>query len=58
MQWLFSRILNGMWCRGTELNCRHQPFQDVIVLYKELKLLMICHCGEHGQLNGQPATFN
>ena len=20
-------VLNGMWCRGTELNCRHQPFQ-------------------------------
>lgn len=42
----------------TESNCRHQPLQDVIVLYKGLKLLVICHCCEHGQLNGQPATFN
>lgn len=44
--------------RGTELNCRHQPFQDVIVLYKELKLLVIFHCGGRGQPNGQPATSN
>ena len=23
----FLNILNGIWCRGTESNCRHQPFQ-------------------------------
>ena len=53
----FSKILKGMCCRGTESNCRHQPFQDVILLCKELKLLVIFHCGERGQLNGQPLIF-
>ena len=23
------KILKGLWCRGTESNCRHQPFQGV-----------------------------
>ena len=23
----FLNILKGIWCRGTESNCRHQPFQ-------------------------------
>jgi hypothetical protein len=23
----FANILNDLWCRGTESNCRHQPFQ-------------------------------
>ena len=45
-----------LWCRGTESNCRHQSFQDVVVLYKELKLLVIFRCGERGQLNGQRVT--
>ena len=24
----FTNCLKDMWCRGTESNCRHQPFQD------------------------------
>jgi hypothetical protein len=27
----FGNVLKGMWCREIELNCRHQPFQDVPV---------------------------
>ncbi len=23
----FLNIVKGIWCRGTESNCRHQPFQ-------------------------------
>jgi len=23
----FANILKVLWCRGTESNCRHQPFQ-------------------------------
>ena len=54
----FTNILNGIWCRGTESNCRHQPFQDVGEFCNELKLLMSFCRSEHGQLNGQPATSN
>ena len=51
-----STMKNEEWGRGTEWNCRHQPLQDGIALYEELKLLVMCHCREHGPLNGQPAT--
>ena len=54
----FTNILKGIWCRGTESNCRHQPFQDVGEFCNELKFLMSFCRSEHGQLNGQPATSN
>ena len=45
------------WCRGTESNCRHQPFQDVVALCNELKLRMSFCRSERGQPNGPPAIF-
>ncbi len=50
--------LNGIWCRGTESNCRHQPFQDMGALSKKLKVLVIFSFGKCGQLNGQRAMVN
>jgi|CXWL01.1.fsa_nt_gi hypothetical protein len=53
----FDSVLKWMWYRWTELNCWHSLFR-VTVLYKELKLRIIFHCSEHGQLNGQLAISN
>ena len=46
-------ILNGIWCRGTESNCRHQPFQDMGVLYNRMISLIFFVLAWHGQPNGQ-----
>ncbi len=54
----FSSFLKGMWCRGIESNCRHQPFQDMIALCNELKQLVFFCRGERGQPNGQPVSVH
>lgn len=51
----FDGVLEGMWCRWTELNCRHQPFQNVIVLHNTLNLYAIVYCGGLGnQMDNRP----
>lgn len=50
---ILTRCVRGS---GQDGHYRHQPFQDVVVLYKELKLLVIFRYGERGKLNGQLVT--
>ena len=51
------KILKGLWCRGTESNCRQQPFQRrpfFLALRKQERFSKsLCV----GQPNGQPVDF-